>query len=362
MSAARRVRDRSAAVPRLRRDRVRSSRVDAGDSARGGAVDRGAARRRRLRGAGDARGCRAMEEATSRGFRAWRLVRARPPGRSGSAPSTRRAAPARSSRGRRRATCWASAGGASRTGAARREARGGGEIAGAAAGHDVRCAGLVFVPIASATTPSGGLLVGGRCDDDWPANLKRPALLVAHGLPGVSSWIVKPVPGTELLDGIVNVALFARSDTDAALVAYEPFKPPAERRAFVAHHDGKGWRESSSRFHDRPDERGRDAGRRAVVRCRARRVPRGCGRRRGEGGAAEAPVRVGKDRCIFTYTRSAPSAARCGSRPATALTSTGPMGRGASPCGGALFANVPGPRPVDRDAREPAAGAVYEVE
>lgn len=223
-------------------------------------------------------------------------------------------------------------------------------------------AGLVFVPIASAATPSGGLLVGGRCDDDRPANLKKPALLVAHGLPGASSWIVKPVPGTELMDGIVNVALFARSDTDAALVAYEPFKPPAERRAFLARHDGKAWREQTTAIDDglmsvagTPDG--------------ALWFAAGRGAYRVDAGGAVAKVALpklrfaaGKSDDLHVHTVRAFGGEVWFEAGFRAYVPRGD-GKGREPAwAGALFANVPGPRPVYCDAREPAAGAVYEVE
>lgn len=104
-------------------------------------------------------------------------------------------------------------------------------------------AGLEFVPLASTSSPEGGVLVAGRCADQGPTNLMIPEVLVAHGLPGATAWSVRTIPGANWLDGIINLDLYARSGTDAVLVAYEPFKPPDDRRRFVARFDGAGWRE-----------------------------------------------------------------------------------------------------------------------
>ncbi len=98
----------------------------------------------------------------------------------------------------------------------------------------------VFVPLASATTPAGGVFVGGRCDDGTIKNVPG-ALVVAHGAPAATAWSVTPLPDTEGLDGIVNLAIDARSDTDATLVAYEPFRPLEKRKSYMAAFDGNAW-------------------------------------------------------------------------------------------------------------------------
>jgi hypothetical protein len=100
--------------------------------------------------------------------------------------------------------------------------------------------GATFVPLASATT-RGGVMVAGRCDDARIPNPPAATLLVAHGRPSAISWEMRRVPGTENLDGIVNVAIDARTDGDAALVAWEPFVPLEKRRSFAARWDGSAW-------------------------------------------------------------------------------------------------------------------------
>lgn len=222
--------------------------------------------------------------------------------------------------------------------------------------------GLTFVPIASAPTPAGGLLVGGRCDDDRPPNLKKPILLVAHGLPGATAWAIKTVPETALLDGILNVALFARSDSDAVLVAYEPFKPPQERKPFAARYDGKAWAEQSLPMNEglmsvtgTPDGALWVAASRAVYRvdgaakaARLELLPP----RYARGNASEMhfhTVRAfGAEVWIeASYRTIVPRADKKGNEAMWASV---------------LYSNVPGPRPVYCDAREPAAEAVFEVE
>lgn len=223
-------------------------------------------------------------------------------------------------------------------------------------------AGLVFVPIASAPTPEGGLMVGGRCDDDGPANLKKVTLLVAHGAPGGTAWDVKEVPGTELVDGIVNVAVFARGGADAVLVAYEPFKPPQERKSFAARFDGKSWREWSLPIDEglmsvtgTPDGALWIAASRAVYRVEpsgeATKVPLPA-LRYARGDAAGLH--------LHTVRAFGPEVWIEGSYRAYVPRDDG---KGRAPMwASALFANVAGPRPVYCDAREPADQAVYEVE
>jgi hypothetical protein len=100
---------------------------------------------------------------------------------------------------------------------------------------------LAFVPLTWATTPEGGLVVAGRCDDDKPANYPVTNLVVAHGAPGARRWRATLLPGGETLSGIVNLSLAAASEREIYLVAYEPFKEPSERRAYLARFDGKTW-------------------------------------------------------------------------------------------------------------------------
>jgi len=99
-----------------------------------------------------------------------------------------------------------------------------------------------FVPIAHATSPEGGIFVAGRCDDTAAPNPIDPLVFVAHGRPGGEAWTVTHVPETDELRGIINLDLFARSDDEAYLVAYEPFVARDERKAFLAGYDGRAWR------------------------------------------------------------------------------------------------------------------------
>jgi hypothetical protein len=103
--------------------------------------------------------------------------------------------------------------------------------------------GLTFVPLASTTTPAGGVFVAGRCDDDQAPNYIDTTILVAHGRPEADHWEVEPVPDADALDGIVNLGLAAPSDDRAFLVAYEPFTEREKRQSFFAHYDGSRWRE-----------------------------------------------------------------------------------------------------------------------
>lgn len=223
-------------------------------------------------------------------------------------------------------------------------------------------AGLVFVPIASAETPAGGLLVGGRCDDDRPANLKKPTLLVAHGRPGASAWDVRPVPGTELLDGIVNVALFARSENEAVLVAYEPFKPPKERKSFAARFDGKAWREWSVAVDEglmsvtgTPDGALWIAASRGVFRVEA------------SGAATKVALPAlrfasGEANEVHLHTVRA-FGAEVWIEGSYRTYVPRPDGKGREPMwASALYSNTQIPRPLYCDAREPAASAVFEIE
>ena len=109
---------------------------------------------------------------------------------------------------------------------------------------------LAFVPLTWTRTPEGGLVVAGRCDDDKPANYTVTTLLAAHGAPGAKSWEVKQLPFGEVLSGIVNLSLHAVSERELYLSAYEPFKEPEERRAYLARYDGKEWQEVETKARD----------------------------------------------------------------------------------------------------------------
>jgi len=101
--------------------------------------------------------------------------------------------------------------------------------------------GLHFVPLASTSSPEGGVIVAGRCDDDAPQNLPEPEIVVAHGKRGASRWQLARAPLASELDGIVNLELDALSDDDVLLVAWEPFAPIDERNTYAARFDGRAW-------------------------------------------------------------------------------------------------------------------------
>lgn len=100
---------------------------------------------------------------------------------------------------------------------------------------------LRFVPLAAIATPSGGVVVAGRCADDGPRNLVEPVVRVLHGRAGGRAWSVASAPLAPELDGIVNASLAARSDDDVALTLWEPFDPPRHRRPYLARWDGRAW-------------------------------------------------------------------------------------------------------------------------
>lgn len=102
--------------------------------------------------------------------------------------------------------------------------------------------GLTFVPIVHEASPEGGTFIAGRCDDAAAPNPVDPTVFVAHGRPGARRWSVAQVPETDELRGIINLDLFARSDDEVYLVAYEPFVARDERKPFLAAYDGETWR------------------------------------------------------------------------------------------------------------------------
>lgn len=111
----------------------------------------------------------------------------------------------------------------------------------ALSGHEVCGEELDFVPLTWATTPTGGLVVAGRCDDDAAANYSVTTLMVARGEPNATKWAIDVVPFGERLGGIVNLSLAAPADDELYLAAYEPFEDLAKRSPFLARFDGRTW-------------------------------------------------------------------------------------------------------------------------
>jgi len=110
--------------------------------------------------------------------------------------------------------------------------------------------GLHFVPLTWAATPRGGLVVAGRCDDERAANYPVTTLMVAYGAPHGVRWNIEHVPFSERLNGIVNLSVSAPRDDEILLSAYEPFKEPEERIAFLARFDGTTWSDVELKLQD----------------------------------------------------------------------------------------------------------------
>ncbi len=105
-----------------------------------------------------------------------------------------------------------------------------------------------FLPLSHAITPAGGAIVAGRCQGASITPHPDTTLVVAHGAPGAASWRVERASPRARLEGHVNAALFARSDDDVYLSAYEPFEPSEGRQGFLAHWDGSSWQELEPGF------------------------------------------------------------------------------------------------------------------
>jgi hypothetical protein len=101
--------------------------------------------------------------------------------------------------------------------------------------------GARFVKLAAASHARGDVFFAGRCQGDGPVLASLAPIWMAHGAPGARRWVVARAPESHVLDGIVNVALWARRPDDVVAVAYEPFKPPDQRQPYLAHYDGRAW-------------------------------------------------------------------------------------------------------------------------
>lgn len=102
-------------------------------------------------------------------------------------------------------------------------------------------AGQRFVKLAAATSGRGDVFVAGRCAVSGPVATRGAPIVVAFGAARASRWVVGRTPESHVLDGVVNVGLFARRGDDAYLVAYEPFKSAEERQPYLARWDGRAW-------------------------------------------------------------------------------------------------------------------------
>ncbi len=102
-------------------------------------------------------------------------------------------------------------------------------------------AGQRFVKLGATTSARGDVFVAGRCAVAGPVATRGAPIVVAYGAARASSWVVGRTPESHVLDGVVNVGLYARRGDDAYLVAYEPFKPAEERQPYLARWDGRAW-------------------------------------------------------------------------------------------------------------------------
>ncbi len=101
--------------------------------------------------------------------------------------------------------------------------------------------GLRFVPSATATLPSGHVMIGGTCQAKKHIRLRNAVALIAHGRPSTNSWRVERLPETDGHDGIVNLAIHLAGPREAYAAVYEPFKSIPKRIPYLAHYDGKTW-------------------------------------------------------------------------------------------------------------------------
>lgn len=105
---------------------------------------------------------------------------------------------------------------------------------------------LVFVPLVSTShrgkDGASHVFVAGRCQDESHVNYRKTTIVVAHGAPGADHWNISSTPDASVLDGIVNVGLYARTPNDVYLTAWEPFVAPDKRLAYLAHSDGHAWK------------------------------------------------------------------------------------------------------------------------
>jgi hypothetical protein len=104
-------------------------------------------------------------------------------------------------------------------------------------------AGARFVKLAATTHPKGTVFFAGRCETGGPVLAARAPIWIASADTAnpAPRWSTHRAPESHVLDGVVNVALWARRHDDAYLVAYEPFKPPEERQPYLARFDGRSW-------------------------------------------------------------------------------------------------------------------------
>jgi hypothetical protein len=186
---------------------------------------------------------------------------------------------------------------------------------------------------------------------------------VAHGRPRATEWEVSPLPATGELDGIVNLDLYARSDEEAVLVAYEPFRELHDRRHYLARYDGHGWHAEEPDVDDGlMSIAGADDGALWAAGSRALYyAPRG-----GRFQKISLPAlrfAAAKPADLHVHTVHVLGADEIWVEASYRVSLPSPDGKGRAPAwAAALFGTHELAHPVVCDAREPAETALYEVE
>jgi len=230
--------------------------------------------------------------------------------------------------------------------------------------HDTMCPQpqLKFIPMASTVSPAGGLFIAGRCDDERPTNYLYTTILVAHGSPQAKSWAIGKLPDADALNGIVNIGLFARSDEEAYLVAYEPFEQREDRRPYFARYDGARWRKLDAGVEEGlMSVTGTADGSLWVAAGRAlyRRRPTGEMKR-----VDLPPLRYARGRSsdLHIHTVRAFDGEELWVEASYRVAIRGPKGRAEVIWASAVFSSQRPSYPLYCDVREPAESAIYEVE
>lgn len=107
--------------------------------------------------------------------------------------------------------------------------------------QEICASGTRFVVLAATADARGDVHQAGRCQGEGPVSAERAPIWIVHGASAAGRWQAHRAPESHVLDGIVNVAFWSRRPDETWMVAYEPFKPPAERQPYLARWDGRAW-------------------------------------------------------------------------------------------------------------------------